>query len=309
MSCITRSVLRWGLIGGLALGGATLLIGPERVAMGLSQIRSKAQGVVDGCIDDPVALRSQLQALAEEYPDRIAEVRGEIAEVDQQIKQFDRDVDIANRVVAMTTDDLKELKTLVARAEAEAAQSVRPVSIRFEGVRFSVDEAYTEGHRINNVRQTYRDRLAHDEVQTKFLQEQKSRLAQILDKLETDYNTYQSQLWQLDRQIDSIQRNDRLIELTEQQQATLEGYEKFGKLNNLKQLEAKLAELRAKQEAQLQHLEKASINVQYEERAEYEMDAEEFGEDPFEEVEIKSDEPRSADRSVAFADPIVIESD
>ena len=57
MSSIPRFVLRWGLISALALGGATLLIGPERVAAGLSCVRAKAQSVVDRAVDSPVALR------------------------------------------------------------------------------------------------------------------------------------------------------------------------------------------------------------------------------------------------------------
>ena len=32
MSFITRSILRWGLLGGLALGGATLLVGQQYMA-------------------------------------------------------------------------------------------------------------------------------------------------------------------------------------------------------------------------------------------------------------------------------------
>ena len=49
---LPRFILRWGLISALALGGATLLIGPERVAGGLSHLRAKAQSVVDHVIDD-----------------------------------------------------------------------------------------------------------------------------------------------------------------------------------------------------------------------------------------------------------------
>ncbi len=57
MSCVTRCIFRWGLISTLALGGATLLIGPERVTAGLAHVRAKAQSVVDGAMDNPVALR------------------------------------------------------------------------------------------------------------------------------------------------------------------------------------------------------------------------------------------------------------
>src|SRR6185295_17592630 len=58
--CITRSILRVGLVAALALGGLTLLVGKERVAAGISMVRGKAQAVVDRCVDDPVALRRQL---------------------------------------------------------------------------------------------------------------------------------------------------------------------------------------------------------------------------------------------------------
>lgn len=280
---ITRFILRWGLISGLALGGATLLIGPERVAAGLAHVRVRAQSLVDQCTDDPAALRRQLAQLAEEYPDRIAEVRGELAEVDHQIAQFQHDVEIATRVVALTSDDLNQLKNLVTRAQAQASGGVRAVAIRWEGFCYDVDEAYTEARRINHVRQTYRDRLAHNEQQIDFLAEQKTRLDEILQKLESDYDTYQAQLWQLDRQIDSIQRNEKLIELTEQQQATLDSYERYGKVGNLKQLEAKLAELRTIQEAQLQALAKRGLQKDYEQEA-MGVDSPKADDDPFADI-------------------------
>ena len=88
MPCVTRCIFRWGLISALTLGGATLLIGPERVAAGLAHVRTKAQSVVDLAVDNPTALRRQLKTLAEKYPERIAKVRGEIAEVTHQLGQF-----------------------------------------------------------------------------------------------------------------------------------------------------------------------------------------------------------------------------
>jgi chromosome segregation ATPase len=308
---ISRCVLRWGLISGLALGGATLLVGPERVAAGLAMVRGKAQDMIDICVDDPMALRRQLEQLAAEYPDRIAEVRGEVAEVDHQVGQFERDIDIAERVVALTTEDLRELKTLVAQAESRQATGVRKVALRFEGVRFSVDEAYSEARRINNVRGTYTDRLAHDKQQLAFLVEQNGRLGEILEQLESDFSTYQAQLWQLDRQIDAIERNERLIELTEQQQATLDSYNRYGKIGNLKQLEAKLAELRTIQEAQLQSLSKRGIRHDYHKKAQLGLDMDDadsiiYDEDPFailEDVNIIESEDEVFDsNSLALSD-------
>ena len=313
---ITRSLVRWGLVGGLALGGVTLLVGPERVAAGFAMIRSKAQNVVDCAVSDPIAMRRQLEGLSKQYPDRIAEVRGEVAQIEHQIGQYAHDIEIANRVVAMTTDHLSQLKALVSRAEESAQGGVRPVAIRFGGVKFNVEEAYNEARRINNVRGSYQDSLASDQQQLTFLAQQKDRLNEILAKLESEYGTFQAQLWQLDRQIDAIERNDRLIELTEQQQATLASYEKFGKVGSLKQLEAKLAQLRTVQEAQLQALSKRGINTDYEQRAEYEMSTQGASDNPFDSVPAPTDEQheqptsgpaKSNSKTLAFAEPIVIE--
>ncbi len=317
--CIMKSLLRWGLVGGLALGGVTLLVGPERVAASLSMIRGKAQGLVDHAVSDPVAMRRQLEGLAKQYPDRIGEVRGELANLQFQIDEHAHDVDIAKRVVALTTQDLGQLKTLVAKAEETTQGGTRPVAIRFGGAKFNVEEAYNEARRLNSVRASYQDRFASDQQQLAFLTQQKDRLTEILTKLESEYGTFQTQLWQLDRQIDAIERNGRLIELTEQQQATLASYEKFGKVSSLKQLEAKLAQLRTVQEAQLQSLSKRGVNTDYEKRAEYEMSTQGKNDDPFADMPspapaLESDEqPTNAapaktnGKTFAFAEPIVIE--
>ena len=272
MPCITRCIFRWGLITALALGGATLLIGPERVAAGLAHVRAKAQSVVDHAVDSPMVLRRQLEELAEEYPQRIAKVQGELAEVETQIDQFERDTEVATRVVAMTSDDLGELKTLITKAEGVEG---RPVYVRFDGVRFHIDEAKNEARRIHSVRTTYTDRLQCNQQQLAMLDQQKARLTEILVRLEDEFATFETQMWQLDRQIDAIERNDRLIEMTKQLQSTLASYDSWGKLDNLKQLQGKLAELKTIQEAQLATLEKIGIRDDYESRARYELETEE----------------------------------
>lgn len=309
MTCITRYLLRWGLIGGVTLGVASM-IWPGHIKAGIAQASSTVQSLFGKAVSDPVVLRQQLAGLAEQYPSRIAEVRGEIAKVDQQINQYERDIDIANRVVGMTTNDLSRLKALVTRAETEAQSNARTVSLRFDGVRYNIDQAYAEARRINNVRTTYRDRLAQDQQQLTFLQEQRSRLGNILEQLESEHNTFQAQLWQLDRQIDAIERNERLIELTEAQQATLESYERFGSVGNLKQLEGKLAQLRAIQEAQLQSLEKRGMHRDYEGKARLEVESRDLDsqlDDPFGELEPEDIQPTANNRSLAWSEPIVIE--
>ena len=104
---------------------------------------------------------------------------------------------------------------------------------------------------------------------------------------------------QLDRQIDAIERNDRLIEMTEQLQATVNSYDKYSKAVNLKQIQSRLTELRRKQEAQLDVLAKRGLYKDYENRAMY-SDREDTVDDDDMLVpdvdEISSDDARSVVR-------------
>ncbi len=310
MTSIPRFILRWGLISGLALGGATLLIGPDRVAAGLAQVRTKAQCVVDRVVDDPTVLRRQLEELADEYPQRIATVRGEIAEVNHQITQFERDSEVARRVVAIATDDLTDLKMLITRAQEVQSESVmRRVAVRFEGVRFNLDQARNEAMRINHIRINYDDRLATNYRQLDLLEQQKARLVDIAGRLQEEHSTFQTQMRQLDRQIDAIERNQRLIEMTEQLQVTLNGYDRWGKIDNLKQLEAKLAELRTIQQAQLDALAEMGVRSDYESRAKYQLEAGQSP-NPFGDVIDETDSDHEADEaptSFVWTGPIIIE--
>lgn len=296
---ITRGIVRFTLIGGLVLGGLTLLIGPSRMAAGLDSLRAKAQGVIDSCVesDNPETLRRELAQLADEYPTWIQEVQGELAEVDHQLGEFEHDTELSARVIDLTTEDFAELKALVDRAE-HRENSVQRVSIRFDGVRFGVDEAYNELARIDHVRGSYADRLDHNQQQIKILTTQRSRLAQVLDKLETEYSTLQNHVWQLDRQIDAIERNDRLIVMTEKLQATVESYDKYSKAVNLKQIQSKLAELRRQQEAQLETLAKKTKYKDYENRAKYSTndDAEDIGDPLIQDIDEITSESRSVVR-------------
>ncbi|MDP7573918.1 MAG: hypothetical protein QF723_02285, partial [Phycisphaerales bacterium] len=90
---ICKTIFRWTIVAGLALGGITIIIGPERVAAAFGSLQNQANTLVDQYIDveEAQALRNQLYTLAEAYPDRIAEIRGEVARVETQLDQFAHD--------------------------------------------------------------------------------------------------------------------------------------------------------------------------------------------------------------------------
>ncbi len=283
MGATTRFIVRWGLIGGLALGGVTLLVGPKRVVACFDQLREEASSIVDEMVDDPIALRRQLDELAKQYPKRIADITGEVSKIDHQMGQFERDESIALNVVKLTTDDLDALKELVAIAENEGSVGGTPVSFWFEGVRYDLESAYTKARRIRTVRANYEDRLAADRRQMELMCEQRTRLASILEKIQHEHEQYRSQLWQLDREIDAIERNDHIIAMVERQQQTLSSFDQFGSGNNLDQVRSKLAEIRTVQESTILALTETSGGSDYETRARFAM-SEGANENPFAET-------------------------
>jgi len=301
MCCILKSTLRLGLIAGIAIGGLSLASPQFRnqIGAGMAQVQATANGVMADVCEDPVMLRRQLAQLAEQYPERIADVQRKLNEVERHLGEIEHDQEVARRVVAMTTSDLQDLKVLVRNAEAERDAGAHNVSFLFDGVRFDLDEAYGEARRISTIRQTYGDRSAANEQQAAFLTEQRERLQEILSRLRTEHETFQSQLWTLDREIAAIKRNEEIIELTEDQAATLESYDKLGRVKSLKQLQAKLDEIRSLQEAQLQTFAEKTRVLNYEDEAMLDMQTDSIDgtydvDDPFADIE-DADEAETKD--------------
>tara|TARA_B110000196_G_scaffold256009_1_gene226122 strand:+ start:796 stop:1704 length:909 start_codon:yes stop_codon:yes gene_type:complete len=291
MGATSRFIVRWGLIGGLAVGGVTLLVGPQRVLACFDQLQQEANTVIDGLVDDPIVLRRQLEDLAKEYPARIAEIRGEVAKLEQQLLQFERDEKISRRVIELTTADLEALRSLVEDAEAMLGVRGSTPSLRFEGVRYDLQDAYTEGRRIRTVRANYEDRLASDRRQMGLLNEQGDRLGDVLENIEQEYETYRTQMWQLDREIDAIERNEHIIAMVEKQHETLTGFDRVGNPGNLDQVRSKLAEIRTVQESTILALTETGAGSDYETRARFDTSDQIF-ENPFTQtVEQSAEEP------------------
>jgi predicted RNase H-like nuclease (RuvC/YqgF family) len=164
----------------------------------------------------------------------------------------------------MTGADLERMALEVHSAEQTGIRTVSLIA-GDEGVDLEV--AYREGRRIQEIRQTYQERLVADRRQVELLTTQQERLSTLLAQIEREYADYQSQVWQLDRQIDAIERNDRLIALTASQQEILRGFDAPGDIDNLRSIESRLAELQAVQEGTLQSLTEQHRRGEYEHRA------------------------------------------
>ena len=284
MAGIVKRVIQTGVILGLVGGVATAAMvgvagGPRTCAL-FSQAKNAVTHRIDRNITDPVALRTQLRDLEAQYPQRIREVRGDLAELREQMAQLERELAVSERVVSIADRHHDQLASALTRAGDARIQNVSysggvepEFVIVFEDERLSEDAARTRLDHIIATRNAYAGRAADMTKHMGYLKQQEARLAGLLDKLETERAQFQAQLWDLDRQVDAIARNDRMIEIMQKRQDCIDEQSRY-RAASLDQLRSKLAELRAEQESRLESLAGDQTRTNYEEQAKLELDRE-----------------------------------
>lgn len=247
MATIFRKLLRTAVVGsvvtGVAVGATVLIAGPERSAVIFDQVQGKVLATIDANIDDPVALRAQLRELEHQYPERIADLRGDLAELREQIRQLERDQEISERVVALAQNDLERL---------ENVNDEGMLAVSFDGD-YARNRHYNRAMQIQQTKAVYAGRAADAGHDLEYLRQQESRMVEVQAQLETEYAQFQAQLWQLERQVDAIARNDRLIDLMDERQKTIDELSSF-EVASVDHMVARLSEMRSRQEAELEML-------------------------------------------------------
>jgi peptidoglycan hydrolase CwlO-like protein len=275
MGCIGKTVVRAGVITAVVGGVAVAVAGPDRIRAVFHQARSSVHGAIDCNISDPIALRSQLRDLEGQYPKKIGDVRGDLAELNEQFAQLERELAVSRKVVAMADNDLESMQSVLTKAEeAKTSGVAQVVRVRFDGTSsMSMDDAYGKATRVGQLRTAYTQRVSDIERDLGYLGQQKDRLTTLLEQLETERAEFQTQLWALDRQVDAIGRNDRMIDMMQKRQATIENHSRY-RAASLDQVTARFADIRAKQEAKLQGFAQTSDCTNYENAAKYLLDNE-----------------------------------
>lgn len=274
-----------GLVGGVATAAMVGVAGGPRTAALFSQAKNAVTSRIDKNITDPVALRAQLRDLEAQYPARIREVRGDLAELREQMAQLNRELTVSERVVAIADRDHDALASALARVSEARVQHVSYGSnnwdeggepeyvIVFNNERLGLEAARTRLDHVIATRNAYAARAADMTRHMGYLKQQEARLTGLLEKLETERAQFQAQLWDLDRQVDAIARNDRMIEIMQKRQNAIDEQSRY-RAASLDQLQARLAELRAEQESRLETLAGDQTRTNYEALAKLELDRE-----------------------------------
>lgn len=270
-----KALVRTAVITGLVGGAAVVVAGPERVGCLISQTRGAINNQIDKAIDDPIALRSQIRSLEQQYPERIAEVRSDLAELRQQVSQIKQEQEVSERVVALADRDLNQMQGLLAKAQDAQADGAI-VRVVFNNEPVNLDDAYAKATRMQQVKLAHETRLADSERNLGKMAEQETRLTELLSQLETEHASFQTQLWQLDCEIDAIARNERMLSTMEKRNESIGRHSRY-EAASLEQLSARFAEIRAKQEARLEAIGSTRQMTNYENRARLELDAKSFG--------------------------------
>ena len=305
MTCITKTLFRTAVIGGLALGGLTILVGPQRVVGGFAQVQHTVISWFDGNMEDPVLLRQQLKRLQQEYPDRLRKITRSLAEVEGQIKQVEYYKAVSSNAVTIAKNDLATLKGLVSTAQAQFAaydgSTPRAILIRFQGSNITINQAYERAQRIKSSAMNNQDKASHFDRELEVLNTYRGRLVQQKDKLTKEYSSFQNQLWTIQRQIDQIERNEDLIALMKDCNSGLAENDKF-KIRNLDQLSNRLTAVQKENDAVLDSLSQQATTDSYEDQAKDAMRSGQSMQDVF-----TWDEPTTKADPSSFQTPLIID--
>ena len=267
MMCFLKKTAKVGVISavlvGLAAVGSSALLGHGRTEAVIHELHGNIIEQIDSQIDDPTAMRSQLREMEKEYPERIAQVRGDLAELQAEIKQLERQEAVAERVVQLADRDIQGLEEQLAMAPSGDAQLV---AVHYDNQVFSVGRARARLTQIKNSRIAYANRAADARHDLAYLLQQSTRLEELAVKLETERAEFQGQIEGLSRQIDAIARNDRLIKLLEKRNRTIEECSRYEAVS-LDQITGRLDLIRSRQEAELDLLANKEQSTDYEDLA------------------------------------------
>ncbi len=281
MFVFAKKILVGGFVAAICftlLGGALLVLGgPERGRAALHGMRGQVSEMIDAHIDDPVALRNQLRELEQTYPERIRSVRNDLIELEGQARQLKHEQAISERVVALADRDLAalvpQLEEARAMAEAHSSQGVRGaslVSLRFDNDVYTLKHAGNKVRQIKNARSAHASRAADAQHSLAYLEQQMGRFQEVLAELESEQVQFQAQLFDLNRQVDSIQRNDRLIAMLAERKRTLDECSRYDVVS-LDQVTGQLAQVLSQQEAELDVLASPIDQSNYVDRAKHDL--------------------------------------
>ncbi|RIK61884.1 MAG: hypothetical protein DCC64_12000 [Planctomycetota bacterium] len=258
-----KTIFIVGLVGLGTLGVAVAVLGKHRARDAVRSLQKMAQSEVDELIRRQNDMKEQLAALRDQYPKQVAALRAQQAEVDQQVKQLEKEAQRCTDIIALCDEDIS---TLTRQRKAAAQSQAGTAAISFRGGRYSLTEAETLTVRIHSTREMYARRLAEIGTEREVLASEKAQLASELELVTAEQQEFEAEYQSLVREIDRLKRNQELIELAERR--TGQGYCRHGEsMETLSKVRSALDKARTEQEERMKSARIAPRQNDYETRA------------------------------------------
>jgi ribosomal protein L29 len=268
-----KKMFKAGFALAILIGIGAAVLGPQRAQSMVRQVTTNVQEMVDNSFDESTQMRNQVTALQEQLPEQIGQVRSDIAEINTQIHELERDKAICEHVVALVDRDLGSLESQIQPASANGSGTVAfASSVSLNGRLLPMSAARTKIMNLQQTRETYLERAFEAGQSLVYLQDQALQFEEALGDLESDRARLDLQIAQIDKEIGAIERNKRMIELLESRKAKLASYKRIDS-GSLDSVYAKLKEIRTRQQAELDYLANRGTTVDYEQQAIQELQA------------------------------------
>lgn len=271
MCFLFKTLFRTAIIGtaltAAVVGGSAMIVGPDRVGAFAEQVKGDLENHFDANLDDPVVMRRQLRQMERQYPARIKEVRRDLSSLQEEKRRLQREKKVADRVVELVDADLEHLTPVVAAAEAQASGGkARLVAVEFGDEVLTLSRLKQRVLQIERTKLTSQETAAGAQHSLKYLSNQEERFESLLVRLEDEQAQLSAQLVQLENEVESIARNERLINLLNARQRTLDDAKAFD-VQSLDGMRSMLERKRIEQEAELDRIGSGEESLTYEQRA------------------------------------------
>ncbi|MEZ6006031.1 MAG: hypothetical protein R3F17_15305 [Planctomycetota bacterium] len=265
MFCCIKGIFKGVFFGAIVLGavaiGTAAVHGHGRPGQVLRNIQNVVHDQIQSDENDPRALRSELERLEREYPKRIQAVQKDLGMLQSEARKLRWEQAVSERVVTMAQADL-----------GNAVQGQAAMASLRDGLA-PVQEQRAGQVRLQNLVQTHEQRAQEAARDLGYIEKEIARFEGVLSQLETERAQYHTQLEHLNRQVDSIRRNENLLKMLREREGMLEKASRF-ESHSLSQITGRLEGIRTQQEAELELLSGSEESIDYEGRAKAELQLE-----------------------------------
>ncbi|MBK9383279.1 MAG: hypothetical protein IPN34_00430 [Planctomycetes bacterium] len=243
-----RFVFRAAVIVGIVGAGAFFFLGSHRVRGMAHELKGEMHSFFQQDPNDPRVLRGELESLQREYPKRLSQVRSDRATLEAQMRELAEQRAISARVVELANEDLAQLDQRL--GEATSAREIGGAVLARSA---SAEVLAARSERIRRTRDSYVARQEEAGFALTQLEEQAEQLQQLEARLESEHTDLATQVDQLDRQIDAIERNKRLLEIVRERNQSMQELEANG-AKTVEQIRTRLESVLRQQRAELEQV-------------------------------------------------------